>query len=493
MKPTASAAASTPTVPWLRPTLWAVLVFLLGISLTVWAVLETRSINRATVEQKFDQQVTQLERDLQTQFERALFALRGARGLYKASQNVTRSEFRDFIASRDLATEFPGIRGFGYIQRVPRDQLDQFILAERLDGSPDFEVKTSGEAPELFVIKFIEPLQNNLAARGLDIGAEPVRRATLELAANSGQATLSAAITLVQDGQKRPGFLYLLPLYKHGELVETPRQRRSAIQGFLYAPIVLEELITNITSTHGQLIDFEIFEGADPSRQTLLYDADRGAEPITGTIAAAHYAGRAFQSRRGFTVGTQALSVHASSTPALDAALDRHTPALLGVGGLLLSLTLASTIWLAFMGRSRALALARGMTAELDRMAKVATHTSNSVLVTDEHLRIAWINDSFERLTGHTREESLGRTPGELLNSEATDMVAVQRMNEALRRGESVRMQLQNKSKTGRHYWVETEMQPLHDEQGNFAGYVSIETDITAKRDADEQLKAALR
>ncbi|MDP1647404.1 MAG: response regulator [Rubrivivax sp.] len=36
-------------------------------------------------------------------------------------------------------------------------------------------------------------------------------------------------------------------------------------------------------------------------------------------------------------------------------------------------------------------------------------------------------------------------------------------------------------------------MQPLHDEQGNFAGYVSIETDITAKRDADEQLKAALR
>ena len=493
MKPNASAAAHASDISWLRPTLWAILVFLLGIALTVWAVTETQAINRASVAQKFEQQVEQLQIDIQTQFERALLALRGARGLYNASDRVTRSEFRAFIASRDLATEFPGIRGFGYIQRVPSDELDAFVRAERLDDAPDFEVRTSGEASDLFVIKFIEPIKHNLAARGLDIGAESVRRSALELAANSGQATLSASITLVQDERKRPGFLYLLPLYKKGEFIETPRQRRRAIQGFLYAPIVLEEVIASAASAHSQLIDFEIFEGADEAHQTLLFDVDRAAEPFTGTVPANHYEGRSFQTRRQFSVGSQMLTVHASSTPVLEATLDHRTPAMLGVGGLLLSLTLASTFWLALMGRSRAVALARGMTTELDRMAKVATHTSNSVLVTDEHLRIVWVNDSFVRLTGHNREEALGRTPGDLLNNEATDLDAVRRMNETLRQGHSVRMQLQNKSKAGRNYWVETEMQPLRDAEGRFAGYVSIETDITAKRDADEQLKSALR
>jgi PAS domain S-box-containing protein len=493
MKSSTSAATNTSDVTWLRPTLWAILMFLLGIALTIWAVTETLAINRTAVERKFEQQVGQLQIDIQTQFERTVSALRGARGLYYASDRVTRSEFRAFIASRDVATEFPGIRGFGYIQQVASHALDAFVRAERLDGAPDFEVKTSGEAPDLFVIKFIEPLHNNLAAQGLDIGAEPVRRAALELAANSGQATLSASIPLVQDGQKRPGFLYLLPLYKKGEFVETPRQRRRAIEGFLYAPIVLEEVIASTASSHSQLIDFEILEGADETHQTLLFDADRAAEPITGKLPVDHYKGRSFQTRRQFSVGSQMLTVYASSTPMLEAALDHRTPAMLGVGGLLLSLTLASTFWLALMGRSRAVALARGMTTELDRMAKVATHTSNSVLVTDEHLRIVWVNDSFVRLTGHSREDALGRTPGDLLNDEATDLEAVARMNETLRQGRSVRMQLQNKSKTGRTYWVETEMQPLHDTQGSFAGYVSIETDITAKREADEQLKSALR
>jgi len=493
MKPNVNAAADSSGIAWLRPTLWASLVFSLGFVLTFWAVRENQATNRTTVEQKFAQSVRQLERDIQTQFDRSLFALRSARGLYSASDKVSRAEFRAFFASRDLATEFPGIRGFGYIQRVPREQLEGFVRRARLDDAPDFEVKTSGEAPELFVITFVEPARNNLAAVGLDIGAESVRRSALELAANSGEATLTASITLVQDGQGRPGFLYLLPLYGKGKAVDTPRQRRQAIEGFLYAPIVLEEFIAGTASTHSQLIDFEIFEGADEARQVLLFDVDRAAEPITGTIPPDHHAGREFQSRRQFSVGGQMLTLHASSTAMLDATLDRHTPVVIGVGGLLLSLALASTFWLALMGRSRALALARGMTTELDRMAKVATHTSNSVLVTDQDLRIVWINDSFIRLTGHSREEAIGKTPGELLNNEQTDLAEVRRMNEALRRGESVRMQLQNKSKSGRNYWVETEMQPLRDAQGNFAGYVSIETDITAKRQADEQLKAALR
>ena len=60
----------------------------------------------------------------------------------------------------------------------------------------------------------IEPAAGNQEALGLDVGAEPVRRAAVLSAIDSGQPTLTGPITLKQDERQRPGVLYLLPLYQ---------------------------------------------------------------------------------------------------------------------------------------------------------------------------------------------------------------------------------------------------------------------------------------
>ena len=88
---------------------------------------------------------------------------------------MERAEFRAYVASRDLAREFPGALGFGFIQRVPRAALDAFIAAERADGAPDFAVRTSGDAPDLYVVKFCEPEEANHESVGYDAGSEPER------------------------------------------------------------------------------------------------------------------------------------------------------------------------------------------------------------------------------------------------------------------------------------------------------------------------------
>ena len=71
--------------------------------------------------------------------------------------------------------------GFGYIERVVRADLQKFIDAERADGAPDFTVVTQGQAPDLFVVKYIEPLPANRRALGFDVGQEAVRRERMSL------------------------------------------------------------------------------------------------------------------------------------------------------------------------------------------------------------------------------------------------------------------------------------------------------------------------
>jgi PAS domain S-box-containing protein len=485
-------AALPPPAFRLRSALFALFVLLVGLTLTMLAVHELQQAARAKVQAQFDHEVDQLQRDVETQFLRPLYALRGARGFFHARQTVTRAEFARYIASRNLDTEFPGIRGFGFIERVARQDLEPFVANEQADGAPNFSVRSPRQEGDLYVVKFLAPQQNNLAAWGVDLGSHATARAALETAGNTGEPTLSGATALTRDADQGAGVLLLLPLYRQGEPLDTPRQRQAALRGFLYAPIVLRELLASTAQLHNPRLDFEFFDGAQADRQDPLFDADNhlAAAPDVGL---ARYRNREFEASRTLIVHGHPFVMRSSSSVELERGLHTTAPALVGAGGVLLSLALASTVWLLLIGRSRAVALARGMTAELDRMAKVAMHTSNSVLVADAQLRIVWVNDAFVALTGRSREEALGRTPGELLNSSATDLQEVQRMNQALRSGQSVRTQLQNRSKSGRDYWVETEMQPLRDDAGAFAGYVSIETDITAKMQADEQLKAALR
>jgi PAS domain-containing protein len=63
--------------------------------------------------------------------------------------------------------------------------------------------------------------------------------------------------------------------------------------------------------------------------------------------------------------------------------------------------------------------------------------------------RVVFINDAFERLTGYTAQEILGRSP-RLLQGPATCRAELDRIRQALRRRQSVRSELINYGKDGR-------------------------------------------
>jgi PAS domain S-box-containing protein len=126
---------------------------------------------------------------------------------------------------------------------------------------------------------------------------------------------------------------------------------------------------------------------------------------------------------------------------------------------------------------------------ELGKLALVASWTDNAVVLTDPEGRIEWINEGFTRLTEYELEEVVGRRPGDFLQGPDTNPQTVAYMRDQLAREEGFNVELINYTKSGRRYWVQMEIQPIRDEEGQLVRFMGIESDITERWLAEETLR----
>ena len=130
----------------------------------------------------------------------------------------------------------------------------------------------------------------------------------------------------------------------------------------------------------------------------------------------------------------------------------------------------------------------RAQEGEARRLALIAARTDNAVVLTDAAGAVVWVNEGFTRLTGYTLEEVAGRKPGAVLQGPGTDRATVERIRRRLRQGEGFTEDILNYRKDGREYWAAIEVQPIRDERGQLANFMSIESDITERRAAQQRL-----
>ncbi len=119
---------------------------------------------------------------------------------------------------------------------------------------------------------------------------------------------------------------------------------------------------------------------------------------------------------------------------------------------------------------------------ELSRLSRVASQTTNGVVITTVDGKIDWINEGFTRLTGYTLDELKGRKPSEMLQGELTDPAAILEMRRALADKKDFKVDLVNYHKSGELYWVRISCNPIYNEAGDHEGFIAIEVDISGEK-----------
>ncbi len=107
--------------------------------------------------------------------------------------------------------------------------------------------------------------------------------------------------------------------------------------------------------------------------------------------------------------------------------------------------------------------------------------------IDDPGPRILYVNRAFQRLTGYTPEEVLGKTQ-RILHGPRTDEIVLQRIRTALTRCQPIREELINYRKDGSEFWVDVSMFPIADEKGKYTHWMTIQRDTTVQNEIREKL-----
>ncbi len=126
----------------------------------------------------------------------------------------------------------------------------------------------------------------------------------------------------------------------------------------------------------------------------------------------------------------------------------------------------------------------------LRKLSRAVEQSADSVIVTDLHGVIEYVNPAFEQLTGYSRAEACGRTPS-ILKSGEQSVETYQEMWATIISGNVYRGILVNRKKNGDLYYVEESICPVRDADGHITHFISNGRDLTDRLRLEAQLLQA--
>ncbi|HYH36880.1 MAG TPA: CHASE domain-containing protein [Azospirillum sp.] len=335
-----------------RPPSWeAALVLALSLTLTGLAAWLLHQQADRQADARFRAQARDLAAAIVGRMDNYEQILRGGVALMDAGGAlVTRATWRTYVASLRVEERYPGIQGIGFAERVEPTGIAAHENTIRAEGFPDYRVRPDTPRDAYFPIIYLEPfIGRNLRAFGYDMFSEPVRRAAMEWARDTGHTAASGRVRLVQETgvDEQAGFLIYLPVYDRTLPLDTVEDRRRAIRGFVYSPFRMNDLMDPLmTGQWQEYLDVNIHDGATADPATLLYEANADDAGTRRLVTAADVFGRSW-------------TVDIRATPGFEASADRRAPMAVLVAGLLISVLLVAV--------TRSLLAERDRTAELRR------------------------------------------------------------------------------------------------------------------------------
>lgn len=261
--------------------LWEMAPFSISTIVIVITLLSWYGVKEVTEARNYDYfqtLVSETEDALKNKYKIYAQSLWGGLGLFYASKSVERKEWEYYVNALNVEENLSGARGIGYIDYVLEGDIENYVQAARADGAPDFINHPKTPYKDKFVIKFIEPEEDNKEAIGLDIGFETHRREAAERARDLGVPALTRKIELVQDHKKTPGFLLLIPSYNTKNTPDSIEEKRKHLDGWVYTPFIASDFLQSLKKANGHQLDFAVYDGQAIGKDNLIYASNNQAQ-----------------------------------------------------------------------------------------------------------------------------------------------------------------------------------------------------------------------
>ena len=257
----------------------AVLVLIGALLLVALYARNAGERERRLAETSFVAEADQLADTIRQRMLQYELSLRGGVALHSAAADTpTPRQWRGYVEGLDIAAQLPGLQGLGYVASLTPESLKALQLQRRADGQGLFALSPRGVRPHYGAIVYFEPEDaSTREVIGYDQYSDPVRRAAMDAARDSGEVRLSAPLTLHQGSA---GVLMFAAVYRTARLPDGRANRQDALVGWVFAPFRSSEFLQRSGIPVSERLAFRIVDVTDGGARPVLasdgylHDAD---------------------------------------------------------------------------------------------------------------------------------------------------------------------------------------------------------------------------
>ncbi len=308
---------------------WALLVILLFITLGEWITVKKDIDFNARI--NFNFRTSEVETAIKKRMQAYEQILLGGTGLFDASDTVTFNDWHNYFKSLRIEKNYPGILGFGFAEYVTAEEKEQQEQRVRQAGHNEYKIWPDGDRPVYTPIIYLEPYSGrNLRAYGYDMFSNSTRRAAMEKARDSASTFISGKVLLVQETNEniQAGFLMYLPVYKSGIKPVTVQDRREEIEGYVYSPFRMDDLMQGILGRELANIALKIYDGVRTNNKSLMYASD----------SSKIFSEALFTSTKTISLNGKKWTLIFASLPSFENMIDWDKPLIVLFGGIAISI-----------------------------------------------------------------------------------------------------------------------------------------------------------
>jgi sigma-B regulation protein RsbU (phosphoserine phosphatase) len=124
---------------------------------------------------------------------------------------------------------------------------------------------------------------------------------------------------------------------------------------------------------------------------------------------------------------------------------------------------------------------------------RALTASAEGITIADARIPdrpLIYVNAGFERLTGYSRDEVIGRNC-RFLQGAGTEADTVTELRNAIRAGREITVEILNYRKDGTPFWNRLAITPVEDTTGEVTHFIGIQSDVTKRKTAEDDLRKA--